>query len=123
MIREVNDVTKVYKAYLSDVYPSLTIDVSKVIIDITSQPSYKAFGYYIGEDLLGFIDGYALNDEIFQLGIAYKLEGGSSLKMVKLTDYMKHYVISQGYKVWYSLVTKDTQSIIKKLGFKEIKWA
>jgi len=122
MIREVNDITEVYKAYLSDVYLLLSIDASKVIDTITSKPSYTAFGYYIDGNLVGFIDGYALNDEVFQLGIAYRLEGGSSLKMVKLTDYMKQYVISQGYKVWYSLVTKDTQSIIKKLGFKEIKW-
>lgn len=87
--------------------------------DIMKQKDFKAIGYYEGNELKGFVTGYALNEKKFYFSGIYVIIKNMNLK--KLIDYSFERVELDGYESWeMDCTNKSISSIMEKYGAKPV---
>ena len=84
---EFKELLVLYKSYIKGVFDIelSDYDAAALLIDLSKQPDFKAFGFYHGNELVGFLITYALNQEFFYVHSLYlkpHLRGHNNLKLI-----------------------------------------
>ena len=100
---EFNELAVLYKTYVKCVFEVELNDyeIAATLVDLSRQPDFKAFGFYDGDELVGFMITYGLNQDLFYVHSLYLkpyVRGHNNLKILLKEIELNMFEKYKGYE-------------------------
>lgn len=107
------DLLQAYHKMFLSINNSIRISQSTVaLVKEMEQPQFRAWGYFIEDELVGFVTGFAEKDAFFFSGIYSERK----MAVPKLIDYVEEEIQKLGFTTWTTVVNGEVKSVVPKIG-------